>query len=353
MGMQLPPLPKDPLAILAVPADEPERLFPGDAAAAKQRFRELAAAWHPDRNADARATEVFQHVGVLYKAAAERIAAGTWRTPGLLVLQATDGRTFQMRWRRRRAIEVGEMLVAPRSVVFLVEKANRDLFDAAVTQLQGLHYADAGMKAEFARYLPQIRETFETAEHLVLVMDKTPDVVLLADLVEYLGGRLDPKHAAWVLSSLLNIACYLQWAGLTHNAIAADTVFVSPRYHTALLLGGWWYAATKGNAMRAAPGRSVAAAPADVLTAKVGDPRLDLQCIRLLGREILGDAAGTRLAANGVPAPVADWLRIASAGSARDDYRSWARARDTGFGERRFVDLPVDPETLYPPLTTA
>lgn len=349
----LPPLFCDAEALMALPTDEPERLFSSDVAAAKSEYRALVSFWHPDRNTDARATDVFQHVMALHRAAEERRSAGTWRMPGRLVLNAVDGRTFEMRWRKRRHVELGEMYVAPRSVVYLVDKAHLDLFQAAVMHIAGLRYADDGMKREFARYMPQVRLTFETADRLVMVFDKTPDVILLADLVEHLGGRLDARHVAWIMSSLLNIACYLGWAGMTHNAIAMETVFVSPRYHTALLLGGWWYATGRGNAMLAAPGRSVAAAPADLLTAKKGDARLDLQCIRLLGREILGDPAGNRLVAQGVPQAVADWLRYASAGSPQEDYTSWVKARDAGFGPPRFTPLDVDPETLYPPVRAA
>lgn len=349
----LPALFRDPVALLALPMDEPERLFSSDVTAAKAEYRALAGYWHPDRNDDVRATDVFQHVMSLHRAAEERRAAGIWRKPGLLVLKAVDGQTFEMRWRKRRRLEVGEVLIAPLSVVYLVDKAHRDLFEAAIARMKNLRYANDAMKAEFSRYMPTVRLTFETADQLVMVLDKTHDVVLLADLVEHLGGRLEARHGAWILSSLLNIACYLAWTGMTHNAISMETVFVSPRYHSALLLGGWWYADRIGDPLRAAPGRSVAAAPADLLTAKKADPRLDLQCIRLLGREVLGDPAGNRLVSAGVPQAVADWLRYATSGSPQEDYKTWAKARDAGFGPPRFIPLDVDPEHVYPPVRAA
>ncbi|MCC9004548.1 MAG: molecular chaperone DnaJ, partial [Candidatus Competibacter sp.] len=98
-------------ALLAIRLSEPERLFTGDKAVAHQEFRALAARWHPDRCPDAGTTGVFQHVNQLYDAAVRKLRGGIWQMPGLLVLRATDGATYKIRYRKERAFELGRLFV--------------------------------------------------------------------------------------------------------------------------------------------------------------------------------------------------------------------------------------------------
>jgi hypothetical protein len=42
----------------------------------------------------------------------------------------------------------------------------------------------------------------------VLVLEKPVGTIRLRDLIEHFGGRLDPRHVAWMMSELLNVAAY-------------------------------------------------------------------------------------------------------------------------------------------------
>ncbi len=340
--------------LLGIPDAEPERLFTGEAPVAHAEYRALAARWHPDRNAgDDLAERVFKHVNVLYALAEKKLASGDWRIPGLLVLRGTDGKTRRIRYQRHHPFELGDLYVGPTVVAFVLRPDNADLFENARRAIAGLGFADSAMRDQFARYLPNVRATFTTARGPVLVLAKTPDVVLLRDLLDHLGGRIDPRHAAWILSSLQNLCCYLahrspQHTPLAHNAIALDTVFVSPKHHSALLLGGWWYAVPLGTPLLALPARSHACAPPDVVAAKTADVRVDLELTRALGREMLGDPSGVRLPLDAtLPKPLVTWLRHAARPDPFEEYRRWEKTRDTAFGPRRFVDRPVSPAAIY------
>ena len=334
--------------ILRIPPSEPERLFPRDAAAAKAAFRHLAGRWHPDRCAEPRAVEVFQHLRELHKAAEARRRSGLWRGPGRLEIRALDGRSYKLRYLRRHGFELGELYVCRRTLAFVVDKAHEDLFANAERRIAGFPFAGPEMRREAERYLPHPRRTVETSSARILLLDKPEELVLLKDLLAHLGGRLEGRHAAWVISSLLSLACYLDYAGLVHGAIAPDSVFVSPRGHWAALLGGWWYALPGGARFVALPQRSSDLIDARSLALRTADQRADLVLIRALGREILGDPAGARLTAEGrVPPAIANWLRMPSSGSAVDDYRSWQEALSAGYGARRFVELAVTPSDIY------
>ncbi len=334
--------------ILKISCSEPERLFARDRDTARAGFRRLVRRWHPDRCTHDRAAQVFQHILALHKAAKKAWARSTWHEADRLEIRASDGRHYRLRYLRRRDFELGEMYICRRSLAFVVNKAHSDLFANAEQCARRFRFATPEMREEAEPFLPCIRDVVETDEAQILLVDKAEDLVLLGDLVEHLGSRLDGRHAAWVVSALLILACYLDYAGLVHGAIGPDSVFVSPRQHTGSLLGGWWYAAPAGARFRALPERSAGLIDARSLAQRTADHRLDLVLIRALGREILGDSAGARLAAEGqVPPAIANWLRMPSSGSAIEDYQSWQEALSAGYGARRFVELAVAPSDIY------
>jgi hypothetical protein len=326
--------------LLGIPAGEPERLFASDRASIDRAYRVLAARWHPDRNGAPQATSVFQHVLALREAALARLAQGEWHEPGCVTLAARDGRTWCLRYRRRRPFELGDGFVADSVAAWMVDDAHADLVDAALRRIGAFPFADDAMRSALARYLPIVERVVETPRRQAVVVRKPRDMVLLADLLDHEGGRLDPRHVAWIVSELYCFACWLAWAGLTHNALASDTVFVSPAHHAVAVLGGWWYAAPSGARLAALPARSAGIASADIIRAKTADPRLDLDLIRALGRNLLGDAPS-------VPPPLETWLALASNGSARADYTQWQQVLTDAFGARRFTPMNVRPDDVY------
>jgi hypothetical protein len=341
-------------AILSIPAAHPEVLFRGEADSVRTVYQRLASHWHPDRNPAPAATAVFQHLSVLYAAARRQIGAGLWKAAcGETLLTGGDGRQHRIAHVARRSHELGELLIGPAQAAWLITAEARDLYDTGLSVLRSLRYASAAMREEISPCLPRIEAALQTPGHHVLVMHKPADMVLLADLCAHLGGRVPPEHVAWILSCLYNIACYLEWARLTHNAIGPDTVLVSPQRHAVLLLGGWWYAAPVGGRLLAVPQRTADTVAADILRTRTASARADLELIRATGRELLGDASGTLLQRDReVPRPLADALVHPGADCALSDYRRWRRTLHEAFGAPRFVPLTASPEQIYPTTPT-
>ncbi|MBU9200202.1 hypothetical protein KTD31_02125 [Burkholderia multivorans] len=335
--------------ILAIPEDEPEKLF-SRPDTAKHDARVLFKAWHPDHCSDPRADEVFHRLRVLAEAAERKIEAGTWEVPGLLRVRSTAGAEFEVRYARKLALEVGTMYVSKTLVGFDIQTDNLDLLASAEAQWSALTYATPAMRAEFERYFPAVMKKVETATGAFLVLRKDPGVLLLDDVLAYYKGAMPPRHVAWVISRLLNIACFLEVQGkLSHNAIGPDTVFISPAQHTAHLLGGWWFATGLGTRLTAASQRMVRCAPPDVLQKKVGDSRTDMEMIKALGRELLGDPTGVRLAKDSaVPPALVTWLQLSTHQSAVATYKDWQeRVLIEAFGQRKFVPMDVTHDMLY------
>jgi hypothetical protein len=337
--------------LLAIPADCPERLFEGSADDVKRAYRRLAMQWHPDRSAATDAHAVFQHIRRLYEEAEQRMARGDWACRGPLTLTASDGRTYEINCLRRHAFELGAMVVANTVVAFIVDDAHADLVRRAGHAIAGLRYADDGMERQVACHLPAypFAGAFRTDSAYVIVMQKRPDLLLLRDVLDHFGGRLDPRHVAWVVSSLLNLCCYFQYAGITHNALSLDTCFMSPARHSVAVLGGWWYAAQAGERMVAAPADTIAWAPHDLMDTGRADIRTDLELVRATGRALLGDISGVRLARErAAPRAMIDWLRLPASDDPIEEYRTWrTRVLHDSFGARRFVELPLTQSDIY------
>jgi len=338
-------------ALLAIPEDRPERLFKGGVDDVKKAYRQLAMKWHPDRNRDPGAAAVFQHIGRMAEKAEERLALGDWPGKGTLRLAALDGKAYEITYLRRHRFELGTMYVASSVVAFEVDRAHADLVQNAERAIEDLQYADDRMRAQIAPHLPgfPFAGAFQTASAYVIVMRKTPDLLLLRDVLDHFDARLDPRHVAWIVSSLLNLCCYFQHARITHNALSPDTCFISPLEHSVAVLGGWWYAAASGERMVAAPAHTLEWAPHDLLATRRADVRTDLELVRAIGRELLGDVTGTRLGReSSAKQAMINWLRLPASDNAIEEYRTWReQVLHDSFGARRFAELPLTQSDIY------
>lgn len=336
--------------LLGIAHNAPESLFSRDPLAAKRERQRLASLWHPDRNSDPRATEVLQHIQTLFDVAETKRRAGTWETPGLRVFTAQNGAQFELAYARRHAVDIGTLYVGRMVLAFEIAHANRDLVERAQAQLAGLSYATPEMRAEFARYFPEQLRAVDTTTGTVLVYRKTSDLLLLQDVLDHYKGKMPARHVAWVISRLLNIACYLERQGkVAHNGIGLDSVFISPQHHSAALLGGWWFSTGLGQPLRAISRKASLYAPPDVLAQKVGDARTDLELIKALGRELLGASAGTYLKSDTtVPVALVDWLELSSSLDAVSAFKEWqGRVLLDAFGKRSFEELALTHSDIY------
>lgn len=356
-------------ALLAIPVTQPEKLFPHDENGIKDLFRELVRKWHPDRNKTPKAAEVFRRVTELKDKAEEKLTNGGWHTPGLLEIKQPSGKTATIRYLKKHDFELGEMYICKDKIAYVVRPEFKDLFNNAVDRIRNTRFAAPEMETQFRPQLPKFVGTFEAADgRQVLVIERDPQMILLRDLADHHKGRLDPKHVAWIISRLLNIACYLETNGLTHNAISVDTVYVLPKDetfkptpankpskkdHSMALLGGWWYATPQGRPLLGLPGHALNYAPRDLLASGRADSTHDRHMIRIIGRELLGDVSGVKLQHDKSISPaLAEWLSRPGSGDAITDFKAWDQVLKDSFGARRFVELPVSASDIYQPLTT-
>lgn len=338
---------------------EPELLYSFSPLAAKREYRLLAGRWHPDRETSALAQSVFSHVVQLHNLAQEKRDAGAWNEPvdkveseraGLKRYRKRDGSLKEVVYTARRYFELGAMYIGQAHVAFEIDKEHEDLFANCCSVMLALRFHDLDMAAEMAPRLPQFLDSFRTDAAAVLVLKKSPDQLLLADVLRHLNGKLaDIRHLGWILNSLYNIACYLEWSEMAHNAIAPDTVFISPLRHSATLLGGWCYAAQFGAPMVALPDRTLAFAPEECVRCGEADARIDLELVRALGRELLGDASGSSLRGRAdLPANLVDWLCLPAGEHAVSEYAEFKHdVLPEVFGAPSFINWRLESRDLY------
>lgn len=327
--------------ILAIPLERPESLFVADDRVSAV-YRHMASLWHPDVSRDPMAGEVLVHLNVLHDAAERKLAQGVWDTGSVLTITDTLGKRFRIRYYSRRDHELGYMVYGRKVVAWFVRTEFADLFESARRLLTGLPYRSGSVQDEIARYMPKIIRSLETRDgHMVMVMEKTPDVFSLRDVLQWYSGKMPPAHVAWVGSALHNIACYLQTHDIVHCGITLDSLFISPEHHSIMLYGGWWYSVSGGRKMSALLPEVRSMMSPGTLRSRMPPASLDLDLVRACCRELLGDRSGMGLIGTN-PAPLIDFLRLASSGSAITDYQEWrCVVLPAAFGVRRFVSMPI------------
>lgn len=331
-------------------ARQPGDLYSPDSAKMEEEYKSLAKKFHPDVFKHPKASDVMATINDLYDKGIAMLREDRWEASNVVRFPAKKGTsTHEIHFYTSRPFELGMMYVSDSIVCYVVEGVYRDLFSNAGKTIDSFKYGSDRMKAECERYLPKVRAKFETADNrLGMVIDKTPDLLLLKDVLAYFEGKIPDRHAAWILSSLYNLACYFDFAGLTHNAVSLDNYFISPQYHSGAMLGGWWYSVPKNNKMIGVPKDIFSIMPPSVKNKKLGSIQTDLESIRLVGRSILGDSRGTKLLDMKVaPEPFVKWLKGVSAAKAVDEYSNWAKVLEASYGKRRFVEMSLSREQLY------
>jgi hypothetical protein len=329
--------------ILKIPLTNPGKLFSRDKEARKEAYHSLVKRWHPDKPNGS--SEVFAHISVLYKAA----EAGLWnRSHTLTLVEKGSNKNFNFTFWIKHQFELGDLYISKNHIGWYIKREHENLMLHGLRSIGSIRFPDNRMKEQHERFLPFVERTIETVSGYFVLIRKSEDVVLLSDLVKHLG-RLDPKHMAWVVSSLLNITCFYQVIGLTHNGLTPETVFVSPTHHAAFPLGGWWYSAKKGERLKYLPPTVHAIAPIEAIKGKVADSRIDLASIRAIARFAVGDPTGARLQTTpDIPKPLADWLRLPPPKDAITDYENWIyKVLADSWGPRRFLQLDVDLSAIY------
>lgn len=319
-----------------------EEIFVNNKEETKSIYRELAKRFHPDIYKGLNAEDNFAKINTFYEDALLKIEKGIWDEKDIVILESKLGKKYKLKYLKECHFELGRFYIGRKHLIYVLEQKNKKYYDNALKVLNSLKYVNKEMENEFKRYFPNIESTFElkTGE-FCLVLKKDPTDFLLEDFYNFYkkqGKEVDAKHTAWVVSRLNNIACFLKYNNLVHNGLSMNNCLISPKYHTIMVLGGWWYCVPVGEKMIGTQKVIFDIMPIKEKTEKIASFRTDLESIRQIGRTLnLKD----------VPIPFKAWLNKASSEDAFKEFNSWNDSLLQSFGERKFIELDISEKEIY------
>ncbi len=317
--------------ILSIPIEEPERLFPNDLGEAQAKWRDLIRTWHPDRCPDSNAAAVTQRVNELYEAVMVKIAKGTWSLPNQVRFAYGD-KTIEFNFLRKHLVGEATVYVGHKAMLYNY----RDL-----PWWDTFTFASSTMQDEMGKYLPDIKygPIVLNDGSSLLVLKKTEDQYLLKDLIARID---DPRQIAWIISSILNINCFLQYNGLCHNAITENALLCSPEHHSVALAGDWFFACKHGQKLSALP-TDIYRRYATLVHGKIATQRIDRFQVRHLCGMLL-DKVPIEI----VPTPMREWANDIPRDGAIDEYKHWTtKVLIDSFGPRKFTPWNILRKDVY------
>lgn len=311
-------------------ASLPSELYSSNKAKMISQRRAYLKQFHPDKKPDdiayqKEAAAITDTINQLYQQGLKDIEAGIWPRKNQLVLEKTNGKKVFIQYLKSYPFELGNYYVSDQVITFVISK-NYETFYQNYLKRITLTYPNQSFEEKISRCFPKLKTNFITQDHqYVIVLEKTEDVLPLREVLSYYHDKIPPKHVAWMISRLHNFTCALSYNGLAHNAIMIDTLFVSPAYHSMLLLGGWFYTVPIGEKMIGMPKDVYQILPHEIEATKQSNIQTDLESIRYVGRILLGDKNGTRLPDDpDIPPLFTNYIRGLAGKDAIKEYETWS-----------------------------
>lgn len=302
-------------------------IFPEDVSLAQPIYLALMLKYHPDKCSDPRAAEASAVVNGLFRKL-KKAHESKER------LFRCGSRAVEIRYLMALPQEYGEEFIGEQKVYFLISdefsgcytgsEARNDLFFREFLPQQILAQAEV--------FLPVVGNVLSTDEGLLIETCKRSSELPLSKVLDFYGGQLDCRHAAWIVSRLLGICCFAEVRGIVWNCLSEENLLIDPAEHTVRVGGGWWFAARDGVRMTGV--QSAVYDSLSSLSKSDGTARHinDLECVKALARRIFPDDA---------PDAVRRFAEGVCSSSAFEEMENWEKAVVSGFGARRFTKMNV------------
>ena len=218
-------------------------------------------------------------------------------------------------------------------VVLRFEKKFQKFYEQYIRNVGLLKYADEKMEKQFKNKFPKIEKQFESTDgDFVILMNKTAEVLNLGIVVasyEKIKTPFPEKHAAWIMNRLFNHAQYMYFSNKVFNGFSLSDLWVSPEFHTVLLLNGWEYTTMVGDKMLGCPKEVFNLLPVEARDKHISLTATDLECIKAIGRELFRDSKAHN---------VKDYFdKGLQSDKPLEEWDLYGKAVKADFGKREFV----------------
>jgi len=324
-------------------------IFSNDSAKLKIEYKELSKKWHPDLNNNSdESNQAMAKINQMYEKALELIEEGKWERTNFVFLKTNDGRIFEFTYQSQFNFELGIMYVLDKAVIFCIEKQFASYYNNYKNVVNSIKYPNDSVKNDMERFFPKINLEFQTGSHFVMQVGKEDNIFSLIDIHRFYKNEVSDKHVAWILSRLYNLECLLDYNQLSHNALTIESLFICPEHHGIFLFGGWWFATKEKDKLSAVPRKVYNLIPYNSKTSATATREIDLEAIKLVARQLLGDEYGSRILSNkSISTPIKEWVLGKSTKSALTEYQQWNKTLDKAYGKRVFIVMDINKNNLY------
>lgn len=307
----------------------------------KADYIELMKTYHPDRYKGSDASKICAKINALYEEAKVHINDDTWGDESnIIYISLKNGRKKRIKYLYQGINETGEYYIGNTIVVFSFTK--KKFFDNYLSSVKKIKYADHKVKDYFERFMPEIIDSFTSADDkYYVVIRKTADVYPLSLVKDIFKQK---EHAAWLSTRLFNLSAFLSTSGIVHNGISISNIFVSLEFHGASLLGGWQYAASEGSKMIGTNKQVYSIMSPSTKANKIATYNTDTMAIKDIICELLGGKTYRELVS--IVGEVWANFLLQSEDHPLDVVNKWEDVRDKSFKEHRFVKVDI-PENVY------
>lgn len=307
----------------------PEDLFEPDPMLIKSKYYELARQWHPDCSSNPNCTTVFAHVTRLHESALRLLNSGVWESKHYSSFLLKDGARVRQDILSRHSVGYGTLSVCKTESLMHLDKAYEGLVSRHVKTIESFKYGSDRMRKQMSDCVPKANTTIVLSDGSLLVRVPLPSgVVSLKDI-----GPLPPVHVRWIMSSLYNLCCFLEYNRISCGDICTSNVFVHPVDHFSFV-PFWCFSHRFGEKIEKLPSHAVKSMPWGIKTSKKADATLDLELVRRLGSAVVKDP----------DVILSRWLdgTTPNGTTSIKEYGAWISSLES-FGPRKYVKLDVNP----------
>lgn len=302
-------------------------IFPDDINIAQPLYMALMLKYHPDKCSDPRAAQASAVINELYGKLKKAHTAQE-------KLFHCGGSAVEIKYLMDITQEYGVEYVGERGVYLFIDSASADCFirSEAKSELFFKEYLSQQVLAQAEVFLPAVSRVFDTDDGLLVETFKRTGELPLSKVVDFYGGCLDSRHAAWIISRLLGICCYAEVRGIVWNCLTEENLLIEPAEHTVRVGGGWWFAAREGSKMTGIQSTVYDNLSSLSKTDGIARHITDLESVKALARRILPKRA---------PSAIRDYSESLCSSTAFEEMEKWEKAIIKGYGERRFTHMNV------------
>lgn len=313
----------------------------------KKQYKKLASIWHPDKHTkdSVNSEEVFKHIKVLYNEAIRKLNLGIF--DDMVKFHTLDGKSFELKFLKQETFELGISYISHTHLAYCYKKEFKDFYENYLNNIKHFSFANEKMEKEIKKTLPQLVINFETEEFFVIIIKKDKSLIQLKEVLNYYKGKIEPRHIAWIINSIYNIACYLNYNNLCHQNININNYYIDPLNHYGALLGGWSYSANTNKKLIGLPKSSIQICSPSILKDKKATHTLDLELIKQIAREILGDSSGIFFNNKEIPSKLIQWTKHASKNNAIEEYKNFNLILNEIYGKRKYLKMELNEKAIY------